>query len=254
MIVAVVLFSLAPTAKVSAQDDLRLTPEEFDALAASAPMLGKDDISKGKVVSIADIKAMESTHKNAWLDKLSASIAFGNAYGLGAKDLGKLGMNNAPAIEVRVGYALSKYFEVIGGYSSANSFKANSEYYFSPWHDQYNDSFSLSALTIGLKAGVPVRMGKASLLPYVSISAGSAYFNIRHSFKRYENGNYLWGYDNAYNSSGSCDDIGVGAEVMLNKKVRLFYEYSYLTFWLTNSNAYPVLYYSRVTLGGSVRF
>ncbi len=254
VVIAVILFSLMSTGRVSAQDDLRLTPEEFDVLYASAATLGKDGISGGESISIADIKAMESNSKKPGRpSKFDVSLAFGNAYGLGVKTVGKIGMNNAPAVEVRVGYTLSKYFEVIGGYSSADSFKLSSEYNDDQWHSEFRDSISLSALTIGLKAGVPVKLGKVSAFPYVLLGAGRASFKSTHSTKVYRYGSYYTGYNDKFKLSGNCDRIGIGAEVTARQNIRLFYEYSYLTSWL-GDKPYLILYYSQVVVGGSVRF
>ncbi|MBU4348094.1 porin family protein [Patescibacteria group bacterium] len=171
--------------------------------------------------------------------KFSVSIGLGNGYNIKEKDFGKLGYDNSPVSSIRVGYSPWKYIEIEGESSKASSFTDNREN--ASWIVE--NKFSITTLTLNLKIGLPIRIGKVSFEPYITKGVGTAKSKYVHRFKGWYERN------DSYSSSKKCSKIGGGIEVKLYKDLFLFYEITHWK-WKINVDEKDYLFTHSATLIG----
>lgn len=170
----------------------------------------------GQVVSTGSVKT------EALKDpRFSVSVGLGNA-----SMSSYFNFDNSKAASVKIGYSLSKYFEVQGEYSNFSGFdwaKEKGDYSF-----KQIDKICLDfkAISLNLKAGIPFTIGKVSLKPYFVMGIGRNKFGAKSSYQELTSGVMTYDYTASYSSFGKTSKIGGGLDVSLNKNLFFFYEFN----------------------------
>lgn len=194
--------------------------------------------------------------------KFSARIGYGNAYKLGAKIDGEkmeggFGLNNSPALTVKLGYSLSKYVEIQGDVSRATNF-GNSE----KWSDSYGYGYTsewsnqviISAYTANLKLTIPILLtDKTTFSPYIFGGLGRATYKAIYKGKESYDGiqNY---YAETTRYSGNSLKVGGGVDIKVYKNISLFSEYNYQEIRFMIDDIKITVYHSQVVGGIGLKF
>jgi opacity protein-like surface antigen len=184
--------------------------------------------------------------------KFSASVGMGSGYGFGEEKLGKLKKySNVNTPSLRIEYSLSKYVKLQGEYSRTSKFKAAND----DGYSYLTTSFAFYAITLNVKAGVPVKINGVGFYPYIVIGVGKANVDYARSYK-----SATLTFQDGEKTSNQCSKGGIGVEINLHKNIYLFSELNnWRVNWESIESQYSYkqsykLYYQQIITGLTIKF